>query len=1244
MTSNKGSNSGDNNNNNIKALNVEYTGLRSNEILLGIQQQSQGCMIEIRFADNIIVPPKTGRVNELLNDGQNAMKLRDNFHTIPFFTSMTVQERKQWLENHSKEKVLFFQQYAGCEIRFLRMGGKVMIDQVTEEDRRLLMQGQFHSINEIIKMIKPKNPGSKAAATTMLFRADNWKIVPPNLPSNSISLSNEVKNKLPKLYLPNEIPSSLLSTSAPSKKNELLIKTEKQKNKETNKNIIQTSDTINKPKKEFLLEYERNEKSNSNAFQLLVEFDEDDSRSHDAKSFLETIAQWKGYSKEEFQEIAAALDWFSPAHLKSLLQKLIRFGAREVAIPTFSIVPIILSTINEMNSPNEPPKNNGYEVSVSYKTYKSEYVLIVVFVTLLCSAGSFVPDIQEYVTGRVSAYKRLGIIIGEDSFSDNPQCIECLFAAALLTKEDRLISPTIGWVLQCIEWLENALHESRIFMYDRGTNIQYAAINNNALEGNLSKKSNVKKSRSHTANEVDQVKETNDSSTIGSPWERLYPMICSLKSFEGDLKLFADIAKYHGKQGILRLDDFHNELTRPEVMNMEWTLDQHCAVAIAYYFPYSWLLNSNSQEKSDDNNIDENCDFAALFRYLWEQGTSRNFRIPKSYQCAVVPEDILKAQRLLWFSYQCTYSVHQRDLSAVVFPFAKDKYIHLKSLLTNQTITVDNLVIPYSFLAGLLGKMEVSILNTAISSCKLKKVKTADDQQSRTLLSGPKKKRRTTELQEDREDNEGEVSGSDIDIKEDDYEVEEKELFRKRRMLVWVMLEPEDSNSFVVIQAPCRDREAKPLEDEVKEEAIQIQMNVLETSGVLVHSKLLQLPVGTKIYLQSSPESSSSETAVDDSLPFVIEYADKLQDHVSWKSFCVQRRLLQIKEELPSSTAAALGALSLESIVYSAHSWRRSCHDDKEHIETTRDADLYQCIEKDAFVILEEYLSSDRFGITDAILARAMVYIRPWRSTIAMMNISRSGEGVQGAVYWTDVGVFHLFLRLCILFPSAIQVISVSEFQIVDLWLWGKIRKTVMQKWKCRELTRYAASMKDEEVMQWQGGNDERELKAHQIAAVEKLWYRMESIGHRGHILWMTVGSGKTLVVSTILARRIRAKTMPKYCIYVLPSSATETVKLEMLQGKYPVCWVLRPSQLSQHQSSREMTIDETDNIDNDENKGKTKRKKRIVNQPLFLRMIKMQCCHLIKSYSLNTMFCDLVWIKYDLSFLNVSSSSMNSI
>lgn len=211
----------------VKTLHVEYTGLRSNEILFGIQQQSQGAMIEIRFADSIIVPPKLNRVQELLNNVHNDVKIRDQFQIIPFFASMGVDERKKWLQGNAKEKLYFFQQYTGCEIRFIRMGGKVMIEQVSEEDRKVLMEGAFHPVNDIIKMIRPKNPGSKAAATTMLFRADNWKITTPNAQSQINALSEKEKHAIPRVFLTNEIPTSLSPPTINTKDSAIESKTMK---------------------------------------------------------------------------------------------------------------------------------------------------------------------------------------------------------------------------------------------------------------------------------------------------------------------------------------------------------------------------------------------------------------------------------------------------------------------------------------------------------------------------------------------------------------------------------------------------------------------------------------------------------------------------------------------------------------------------------------------------------------------------------------------------------------------------------------------------------------------------------------------------------------------------------------------------------------------------------------------------------------------------------------------------------
>ena len=91
------------------------------------------------------------------------------------------------------------------------------------------------------------------------------------------------------------------------------------------------------------------------------------------------------YTLHDVRVILREFKNFTPAAHKSLLQKIIRFRAENIVLLTG-------------------------------EKYPPEIVFVCSFVELLLHPGSFVPDIQRYVTGMESAFKRLIVILYEDAF------------------------------------------------------------------------------------------------------------------------------------------------------------------------------------------------------------------------------------------------------------------------------------------------------------------------------------------------------------------------------------------------------------------------------------------------------------------------------------------------------------------------------------------------------------------------------------------------------------------------------------------------------------------------------------------------------------------------------------------------------------------------------------------------------------------------------------------------------------
>ena len=117
---------------------------------------------------------------------------------------------------------------------------------------------------------------------------------------------------------------------------------------------------------------------------------------------------------EQIKVVKPILEWATPGVHKSLIQKIIR---SKCSIVTYEDV-----------------------------KYDSHDVLVCSILMLLLHPGSFVPNIQRFVTGMESAFKRVAVTIAEDSWLSDNSKLMVLFAAGLTSQRDPSWRPTLNLV------------------------------------------------------------------------------------------------------------------------------------------------------------------------------------------------------------------------------------------------------------------------------------------------------------------------------------------------------------------------------------------------------------------------------------------------------------------------------------------------------------------------------------------------------------------------------------------------------------------------------------------------------------------------------------------------------------------------------------------------------------------------------------------------------------------------------
>ena len=248
--------------------------------------------------------------------------------------------------------------------------------------------------------------------------------------------------------------------------------------------------------------------------------------------------------QELINSVRASTNGFTAAGFKSLLQKIIRYAPYTV---------------------------DGHS---------SDDVIRITFTMLLTHPGSFVPDIQRFVTGQESALKRLLVSILEDSY-----CSECgvlLKLAVMSLVAQRL--PT-GWklpkkqYLECLETCTKAVNTRQYFKHDVKGGFEMVPYVVSVSNSNLQNASAI----------LDEI-----------------------RSFASDLAMTRYIAL--NPKGLSE-----TRTIRPDDMRVWHCIDQHWAPEIAFLLPIDFVEGYRSVENGSKP-------FADLFKTVFMNVTGVNSR------------------------------------------------------------------------------------------------------------------------------------------------------------------------------------------------------------------------------------------------------------------------------------------------------------------------------------------------------------------------------------------------------------------------------------------------------------------------------------------------------------------------------------------------------------------------------------------------------------------------------------------
>lgn len=210
-------------------------------------------------------------------------------------------------------------------------------------------------------------------------------------------------------------------------------------------------------------------------------------------------------------------------------------------------------------------------------------------------------------------------------------------------------------------------------------------------------------------------------------------------------------------------------------------------------------------------------------------------------------------------------------------------------------------------------------------------------------------------------------------------------------------------------------------------------------------------------------------------------------------------------------------------------------------INTINHIDLYTTAVNNTgsglFCFDEKKLINDKIfeGLTPNIIRRILVYTDTTRSIIKLFQIGRDGEGVDYSVSLDDTFVNKFLCLLCIQYPAAIKI-GPNGFIITCIPFMMMISQELKKRLK----------MPTEKVKNgWFFIKSDRKLWEHQQDSLDMMINRFNN-GYRGSLIWIPVGLGKTLILISFISYLISKNKMPKYCVYTLPPSAIDSIKVEL--------------------------------------------------------------------------------------------------
>jgi hypothetical protein len=331
-----------------------------------------------------------------------------------------------------------------------------------------------------------------------------------------------------------------------------------------------------------------------------------------------------------------------------------------------------------------------------------------------------------------------------------------------------------------------------------------------------------------------------------------------------------------------------------------------------------------------------------------------------------------------------------------------------------------------------------------------------------------------------------------------------------------VVIRVDNLAEFTVIRKPSRDKNVAELTEEEKEEIIDKAKEIL-AKGVVIKKcpPSLSKFEDAKVKYDSEEEEYTlclKKKSSNSNEKSAIKYSKNWYD---WDD------LIELEEEIPFLKMTYENIDLFDNILVA--------------LEMSGNG-----IDEKAFEILDQEMAK----LEPQVLRRVSTIIAGMATKITLPKIGRDGVGVDYTVYNFDTLVFQFLCFICNIFPAALELDKLS-FIIKNGPLFWKIRDIIEKK-----LVTNVENSDTDKSQIWKIKKDKRQMWEHQKDIVDTMIERNKE-GKRGHLIWLKMGGGKSLIVTEYLRYLVKNNKMPKYAVWTLPSSAIDSIEKEVKKAGF---------------------------------------------------------------------------------------------